>query len=553
MEIASVKNLTFTYNGAASYALKDITFSVKKGELVLLCGKSGCGKTTLLRMLKPELTPVGNITGEIHILSHSADNVPQRVSAEKIGFVMQSPDKQIATQRVYSELALGLESMGKQRNEILRKTAEISAYFGIERLYRKDTSHLSGGEKQLVSLASVLSCEPELMILDEPFSSLDPIAEKELAQTVVRLNRELGLTVIIASHRIDELFEYADKIAVMDSGRMLFFDKPCKCVFSIADNPLIYALPVSARLYSDMGFKKEENCPLNIVQGRRFLSENLKPIKQNTIMYDTIENKGETALKLSQVYFRYEKTGDDIIRCASLEIQCGEIYAILGGNGTGKTTLLSLMSGVLHPYSGKIIVNGRKITKYRFGSLYRGVISAVPQEPSEMFVKDSVDEELREMLTDDNTELCQEIVVRLGLDKLYDRHPYDLSGGEQRKLAFAKALLNRPKILLLDEPTAGLDCNSRSEIIAIIKELAVNGISVVIVTHDAEFASECADRCALFFDGRIISEEGTKKFFAANSYYTTASVRLTKGITDICVTYEDILKRIGADKNKEVQ
>ena len=553
MEIASVKNLTFTYNGASSYALKNITFSVTKGELVLLCGKSGCGKTTLLRMLKPELTPVGKTSGEVRIFSKSKDTLPPKESAAKIGFVMQSPDKQTVTQRVYSELALGLESMGLKRDEILRKTAEISAYFGIESLYRKDTAHLSGGEKQLVSLASVLACEPELIILDEPFASLDPIAEKELAQTLVRLNRELGLTVIIASHRIDEMFEYAGKIAVMDSGKLTFFDKPCRCVHSLADNPIKKAMPVSARLYADMGFTDEKNCPLNIASGRRFLSDNVKLLKQNIPVHDNNKKDGETALNLKQIYFRYDKTGDDIIRCTSLEIKRGEIYAILGGNGTGKTTLLNIMSGVLQPYSGKITVLGKSISKYRFGSLYRGVIAAVPQEPADLFVKDSVDEELSEMLTDDNRELCTKLSRRLELDKLYDRHPYDLSGGEQRKLAFAKALLTVPKILLLDEPTAGLDCDAKDEIITVIKEIADNGTSVVIVTHDAEFAADCADRCAMFFDGRIISEDITHDFFAANSYYTTSAVRLTKGITDICVKYDDILSRIGADKNKKVQ
>lgn len=563
MEAAAIENLSFTYNAAEKAALSGVSFTVQKGELVLLCGESGCGKTTLLRMLKPQLTPKGKLTGEVRLFGKNVNELSEYEGVSRIGFVMQSPEKQTVTQRVYSELALGLESIGADRDEILRKTGETAAYFGIEKLYRRDTMSLSGGEKQLVSIASVLACEPDLLILDEPTARLDPIAARELTDTVCRLNRELGITVIISEHITEGLFGFADKVAVLDSGRMMYFGRPCESVFALRSKRASGCFPISARLYAELGFTSSDGCPLNIGQGRRFLSERVEHCYYNEKECKALPCRPtvlKNAVELHEVYFRYDRDGEDIVRGASLTVNFGEVYTILGGNGSGKTTLLGIISGLIKPYAGKVTISGRRLSKYRSGSLYKGMLAAVPQNPTELFVKDTVREELEEMHNENGTQSFDKEMDRLcgsfGLNPLLDMHPYDLSGGEQHKLAAAKAMLSFPKILLLDEPTSGLDCTARAELVSIIRRLAAEGTAVIVVTHDADFAADCSDRCGFFFDGRIISEESVNEFFLKNTYYTTSAVRLTRGIIDGCVTYDDVYggcMENGVGENKKVR
>ena len=528
MEILSCKNVAFRYNESTEYALSDCTFSVKKGEKVMLCGASGSGKSTLLSLLKREVSPRGELSGEIDLIGRAATELSDRESAEKIGFVMQDPDSQTVCDKVSSELAFGLESFGTPSKEIQSRVGEMAAFFGIEPLYDRDISTLSGGQKQLVSLCSIMVTDPDILLLDEPTAQLDPVAARELLGILDRLNKEMGVTVIIAEHDPEELFDSCDKILYLSKGKTAFFDTPAKAAKYFAQNDLEGFLPETAKVFSGLC----SDLPLNVRQGRAQL-EKLATEDIPQTDESTAESTEPYALECKNIWQRYEKDSPDILKGCDLAVRKGECYGLLGSNGGGKSTLLRVICGLCKPYMGAVSLFGKKQKAYKNGSLFREMLAFLPQEPVTMFVKESVREDLLQS-ADENA--VKKIAERMGIEHLLDRHPWDLSGGEIQKCAFAKILLADPKMIVLDECTKGMDSFAKKALGDVLASLKAEGRTILLVTHDLEFAAENCERCGLLFDGKIAAEDNAVRFFSHNRFYTTAAARLTRGFFSGAVT-----------------
>ena len=551
MELLKVENLSFTYPGQDKPALRQVSFTVNSGEFVVLCGESGCGKTTLLRLLKRELAPHGERTGEISYLGCPQQELDERTAACEIGFVMQNPENQIVMDKVWHELAFGLENMGLPQQKIRRRVGEMACFFGIDEWFRKETHHLSGGQKQLLNLASIMAMQPKLLILDEPTSQLDPIAASDFIGTLVKLNRELGTTILMTEHRLEEVFPAADKAGVMEEGKMLLWDVPRtvgKRLREIRENhKMLVGLPSAVRIYNALDVPEAE-CPLTVREGREFLDAYFtNQVRQKKEAAQQLMPGEETALLLKNVRFRYERETPDILEGVKLEIKKGEIVSILGGNGSGKTTLLSVIAGLNRAYRGKIRVFGKKIKSYKGNELYRGTLGLLPQNPQSVFLRETVREdyhELKKVMGDTEQEMEEKIAriaKLLKIEELLDQHPYDLSGGQQQKAALGKILLLQPKLLLLDEPTKGIDAYSKFRLMELMRRLQSEGITILMVTHDVEFAASVSNRCAMFFDRELTSVDPPEEFFCDNSFYTTAANRIARQMYDGVVTCEDVV------------
>lgn len=544
MAILEIKNLSFTYNNAKVKALDHINLSVNQGDFVLICGESGCGKTTLLKLLKRQMQPEGTLEGEILYGGTPITELTEEETVSEIGYVMQNPENQIVTDKVWHELAFGLESLSEESGVIRRKVAEICGFLGIGEWYHKKTNELSGGQKQLVSLASVLVMQPKVLLLDEPTGQLDPIAASEFITALRKLNEELGITVILVEHRLEEVFPIADLVVLMDRAKVFLCDTPRAIGLALATgketHKLSLGMPASVRLFSALG--GSENCPLTVKEGKNYIASTFKrDICELEIPKPSMQEK-EIVVEIQDGYFRYSRELPDVLNGLDLKIYKNEILCILGANGAGKTTLLRIIGGVKRLYRGKYRLWGKKIKEYTNNTLYRNNVSTLPQNPMTLFVKNTVYEDLLEItkiLEYNKTEAVQTIetlLEKLGIMHLRDSHPYDISGGEAQKAALCKILLMKPQIILLDEPTKGLDAYSKKTLADILMLLKKEGKTIVIVTHDVEFAAEYSERCAMFFDGQIVSADDTISFFSCNNYYTTTCSRITRPVYKNAVT-----------------
>ena len=550
MEILSIKDLTFSYPNKENFALQNVNLSINSGDFVVVCGQSGSGKTTLLRMLKKEIAPHGEKQGAVYYKGEDVEKLDDKISAQKIGFVFQKPDQQIVTDKVWHELAFGLESLGYDSDYIRLRVGEMANYFGITSLFRKKTTELSGGQKQLMNLASVMAMSPDVIILDEPTSQLDPITANDFITTLKKINDELGLTVIIIEHRLQEVFPIADKVAVMEDGKVICYDTPRNVCEKLSNHPMSQGFPSAVRIWQKSGSKGE--CPLTVKEGRNFINLNFS--ERKLPLRNTIPNT-EDIITLKDVFFRYEKGGNDILSGTNLSIKKGEHFCILGGNGSGKTTTLKILAGLLKPYRGKVIIDNNKMTKKTTADFNRLGVAMLPQNPESVFLKSRV--------IDDYTELCKikgieksayedkinSVAEKLGIKDLLENHPYDLSGGEVQKCALGKVLISKPIILLLDEPTKGVDAYSKLSLSKILQEIKSDGVTIITVTHDVEFASIVADRCGLFFDGEVLSSLVPQEFFSKNNFYTTASSRISRDKFANAVTVDDVVSLIKEEQN----
>ena len=551
MESYKIENLSFTYPNRVNKAIDDISLSVNKGEFITLCGKSGCGKTTLFRLLKSSLAPYGALSGNIYFNGRALVELNSREQAEKIVFVMQSPDNQIVTDKVWHELAFGLESLGYSTPEIRTRVSEMASFFGIETWFHKKVTELSGGQKQLLNLASVMVMQPSVIILDEPTSQLDPIAAQEFLKTLEKINRELGTTVILSEHRLEDTFPISDRVIVMDKGRIIADSTPQKVgeILKLQNHDMYRALPAPMRIYGAV----EDNFeyPLTVRDGRAWLERYSENNTLNSDLIPKSENNtsAKTVIEIKDAFFRYEKDLPDVIKGLNVKINEGELFVILGGNGTGKTTALSLISGLNKPYRGGIMINGEDISKVN--NIYNCIIGVLPQNPQSVFVKKTVYLDLLEILSGkkiskkEKETRVRDISSLCRIEDLLESHPYDLSGGEQQRAALAKVLLMSPKILLLDEPTKGLDAHFKQIFADIISDLKSNGVTVVMVSHDIEFCAEYADRCAMFFDGNITSVGKPREFFAGKNFYTTSANRMARTRLPKAVLADDIILACG--------
>ena len=538
MELFSVQDLTFSYPGQTVPALERLSFDISAGEFLVIAGPSGCGKSTLLRQFKTALTPHGSIQGQLLFQGVPLKQVDPRTQASKIGFVQQNPDNQIVTDKVWHELAFGLESLGYDRATIRGRVAEMASFFGIQAWFYRDVASLSGGQKQLLNLASVMAMQPEVLILDEPTSQLDPIAASDFLATLGRIHRDLGATIVITEHRLDEVLPMADRLLILDGGKVLTWGAP-QAVFSTLReqaHPMLASMPAPMRIWSSV--PSNLPCPLTAGSGRQFLEQwaaehPLRPLPPRPW---SRKDGQEPWVTVREAWFRYEQGGADVIRGLNLTAYSGELFCILGGNGVGKSTALLLLSGSRRPYRGKVSRSGK-------------TVALLPQNPQLLFVKHVLEEDLWQGLpggrTPENRARMERVLRLCNLAGLLDRHPYDLSGGEQQRAALAKVLLREPQILLLDEPTKGLDSAFKESFAGILKQLTAQGVCVILVSHDVEFCAAYGDRCALFFDGGIVAEDAPVPFFSGKSFYTTAASRMARRLLPEAITAEDVIAACG--------
>ena len=558
-------------------ALRDTELHVRQGEFVVILGKSGCGKTTLLRQLKPSVTPVGKKKGQIIFDGKDICSLDDRMAASQIGFVWQDVNAQLVTDKVWHELAFGLESLGYDNRYVRRRVAEMGSFFGLGDIFHRKVMDLSGGQKQLVNLASVMAMSPKVLVLDEPTSQLDPIAANDFINSLVRINRELGTTIIMTEHRLEDVLPVCNRSVVMENGRIIYDGDVRGFAESVRskriDRGLYLSMPASVQIY--MGLEKDsgKQLPLTVPDAREWLVDYDRKFRENggAPVVPEIQNRGAdegvngsenqadnaavdkgdkkrgavngqkdagcreehpVVCSLDEVSFRYERNTRDVLRQVSLDIYANEILMINGSNGCGKSTMLSLIANLYSPYSGKL-----RIAK----NLRTGML---PQNPELLFTRRSVRDELID--ANDRQQLA-EIVRFCRLEELLDRHPYDLSGGEKQRLGLAKVLIADPDILLMDEPTKGLDNGFKMQLADMLRKLQKRGKTIVVVSHDIEFCAVAGDRVALLFDGEVAMVGDVRSYMSDNNFFTTAASRISRNILDGAVTVREVLAAYGAD------
>lgn len=553
MALFAFEELTFRYPEAPRDALRDVSVAIEPGQFVLACGQSGCGKTTLLRQFKSALAPHGHQSGRVLFDGVPLADVPEREQVARIGFVMQDPDAQIVTDKVWHELAFVLESLGCDERTMRLRVAEMASYFGIQHWFHKNVGELSGGQKQLLNLASVMAARPDVLVLDEPTSQLDPIAASDFLATVHRINRELGTTVVMSEHRLEEVYGLADRVVVLEEGRVVADGEPRAVAGQLhrAGSPMALALPAAARIAWGVESEQVET-PLTVREGRSWLADEVAAFPPHRWALPAGEAcdsaPARAAVELRDVWFRYERDGADVLRGTTLTVPEGSLFAVVGGNGTGKSTMLRAICGVARPYRGKITVLGRRLKDWKRAELFRGGVAMLSQDPLNLMVKKTVRGDLEEMLdgrgltAEQRTAAVREVAALTDIVPLLDAHPFDLSGGEVQRAALAKVLLNEPRLLLLDEPTKGLDAFFKEKLAALLRSLTARGTTVLMVSHDIEFCASYADRCALFFDGDAVTTNPPRRFFASNSFYTTAANRISRGLFENAVTVEEVVE-----------
>lgn len=556
--VLSCEHVSFCYPRQTDNAIEDISFSIGEAEFVVLCGQSGCGKTTLLRHFKKNQIPFGTGSGKLFYRGSDLETMDDRESAARIGFVGQNPDTQLVTDKVWHELAFGLENLGVPGEQIRRRTAEIAQYFGMESWFRRPVSELSGGQKQLLNLASVVIMQPDVLLLDEPTAQLDPIGTGRFLDTLRRLNRDLGTAVLLSEQRLEEVVPMADRVLIMHQGHLVADSVPEQCAakleaYEMDHNealPIASAMPVAVRVWKACHYRDEAGSPVSIRQGKSWLSDRVRktgqpgdPIKSAVSdrhpCHTAKRAVSETALFVDRLCFGYQKD-QRVLEDFTMRVPKGTLYAVVGGNGSGKSTALKAIMGICKPRRGKVKAAG----KIRF----------LAQNPKSLFTELTAAEELMAMLLPENggagvkeadrTQRVGETLSYLELTAQREQNPMDLSGGQQQRLALGKLLLTEPDILLLDEPTKGLDGAFKEKLAELLKDLCSKGKTVVLVSHDREFCARYADQCGLLFDGQLISEGETRAFFRENVFYTTAAQRMSRGVCGDCLLAEDIVRAL---------
>lgn len=552
-EIFRLEQVYFTYPTEKNPAIRNISLQIHSGEFLVLCGDSGCGKTTLLKQLKPELAPHGRMSGRIMYHGKELAQVNPRESAAGIGYVGQNPEDGIVTDKVWHELAFGLESLGLDSQIIRKRVAEMSQFFGIQSWFHQSTDSLSGGQKQLLNLASVMVMKPDILLLDEPTSQMDPVAAAEFLTMLGRIHRELGTTILMTEHRLEEVLSYSTRMVMLESGAICLDSTPREiaCRTEADSGRMSRVMPAPVRIWQALE-TAQTGCPLSVAEGRSWFEEYWKQREATVpvIQTDTKQNatvpcrNREVLVRVESLSFCYEKHGREILRNLSLDIAKGELLAIMGGNGSGKSTLLTLLAGMKLAQRGRIVYSDKEQP--------RPVL--LPQNPQLLFSEETVQKELEDMLSGKQPEErkhIQRLVKLCRLEGLLLRHPYDLSGGEQQRLALAKVLMTRPQLLLMDEPTKGLDAGFKKIFAEILTELQAQGCTVVLVSHDVEFCAEYAERCVLMFDGQVVSDGEPKEFFSENHFYTTTTNRMVRQYLPKAITVADVLQICGGYEGED--
>ncbi|MDR1573595.1 MAG: ATP-binding cassette domain-containing protein [Clostridiales Family XIII bacterium] len=572
MNAFEIKRFTFTYRDRETPALDNVNLVVHTGDFVVLCGKSGSGKSTLLRNLKAMPLPPGVGSGRITFFGRPVEMIPPMERVRRIGCVTQDPDSQIATNSVESELSAGLARLGLSERSVLLRVAEMVSFFGIQPWFHQEISTLSGGQKQMLTLASAMSLSPEVLLLDEPTAQLDPIAARDFLDAVKKINRETGTTVVISEQRLEEVFPMADRVVVLDLGRIVVDAPPKRVGVTLAQlgHDMALAMPAPMQVFLELeqdaavkwrraeaGSLRSMGFPITVRDGREWLDDLFRdrpPAKRSVDRPRAEDEAREAAVELKDLRFRYGKNDRDVIRNLNLTVPKGKFFCIVGGNGVGKSTAVRLIAGQLGPYRGKIFINGKDVKRLSAKEKDAGVVSLLPQNQNLLFTASTVRQSLLSVFDervkqDGNAFADYEkegklagVTALLILDDLLDRKPTELSAGEQQRVALGMTLLRETGILLLDEPTKGLDNHFKERFAVIVRALLSQGKTVLTVSHDVEFCAKHADICALFFDGRVVAAGEPRAFFSGNRFYTTAANRMSRHIFENAVTTRDVIE-----------
>ena len=541
MEVLRVENFSYSYSDRDYEAIKNIDLAINKGELVLVVGPSGCGKSTLLRALNRNIPDFsgGTVNGRVYLDGQSIRELSREEIVRSVGMIYQHPEKQIVFQDVEREIAFGMENLNMPIYKMKRNIMEVISLLGINHIKSKDTHEISGGERQKVAIASVLAMDPHIILFDEPISQLDPISSEELINCIKKLNRDLGKTIVLVEQRLDRCFHIADRIIFMDNGEVLCQGRPNDIPNIIEQK---YHLPNLAYIFKQA---RENIMPVSVKEGRDLIerrnfesternnsgdkntAKRQALVRKNRNGYD--DNIQNQILNIKNLNFSYEK-GSPILRDINLSIEKGEIMTIMGENGAGKSTLFKIISGITKKYKGTVTLSGKDINKF-YGSELINSIAYLSQNPNDYFGRDTVFEEVAYTLKnigEYNESTVESIMKDMDIENLRNYNPRDLSGGEKQRVAIACTLVTNPDILILDEPTRGMDSRAKERLGEIISNLAKDGKTVVLITHDSDFAADYTTRVVLMYKGEIVAKGTAEEILYDSLYYSPQVARCFK-------------------------
>lgn len=546
--VFTLNQFSYYYPRSSQPALKKVSLEIVTGEFLLLIGRSGSGKSTLARALCGLIPDFygGDIGGEILYRGTPLASWPKSQMAEEIGMVFQEPDKQLLYKNVERDIAFGLENLGLDNALMQRRVAEMMDFLNLNELRQRDSSLLSGGEKQKIALAGVLAVNPQVLILDEPTSQLDPVAATEFLALIKDLNQEFGITIILIEQRLDKAFTLADRVIVMEAGAIAFQGGSREQVsWAFAANyPLMPAIPAIFAV----GLR-DEKLPLTIKEGRRVLKAmgagREMPI-QGEKYSEPRPRSGDPLVEIKKLSFSYPDS-QPVIREMSLKIWPGECVALIGSNGAGKSTLLQAIAGLLSGYRGSIRVgeiSGKKLKPENLNHQ----LAYLPQNLEDFFLADTVSQDI--MLTSEGkTQNADFWLEAMNLQGYWNQDPRKLSTGEKQRAALAAILASDPAIILLDEPTTGVDREHKKQLGKLLGDLCRQGKTVLWVTHDIDFASEYAGRMLFMHDGRILAEGPVEEQIQENIFYTSQAARLFRPIDGSIINEAQAIEYLGRIKN----
>lgn len=533
MEKIIINGLSYWYPERDKPALDNINLNISEGELVLIVGPSGSGKSTLLRCFNRIIPDFygGKIKGKVYIDGIDLKLWNKSDIAKNMGMVYQHPEKQIVLQDVEREIAFGLENLNMDLNKMKRNVSEAISLLNLTSIKDKSTTEISGGEKQRIAIASVIAMNPEIIMFDEPISQLDPIGAEEVLNFIKKLNRDMGKTIILVEHRLDKCFDMADKIIFMENASIIGAERKNNIPNYINKK---YFLPNLAYVFKEAGYK---DIPFNVKEARGLLSKN----KFRKVEY-TIKKFNENVLEMNKLEFEY-KRGEKTLKGINMNLARGEIIAVMGENGAGKSTLFKLVAGIIENFKGKILIKGKEVQKLTDKERIK-TIGYLSQNPNDYLGRDTVFEEIGYTLKNINEydiKSVENIISKLRIDNLRDKNPRDLSGGEKQRVAIACTMVTNPDILILDEPTRGMDAEAKDILGNMIQEFAENGKSVVVITHDTDFAADYSDNILLMFDGEIVARGSAQDILYDSIYYSSQIARVFSGKCNI-VKSKDAIK-----------
>jgi energy-coupling factor transporter ATP-binding protein EcfA2 len=533
-----LRNITYAYPNQAKPVLENITLTVTPGEFLLVVGPSGAGKSTLLRCFNG-LVPHfygGKIQGQAQVGGRDPINLGPRGMSDLVGFVFQDPEAQFVTEQVEDELAFAMENHNFAQAKMRRRVEEVLDQLSMVHLRARRIDTLSGGERQRVAIGSVLTLQPAILVLDEPTSQLDPQAAEEILTTLQKLNHDLGLTIIISEHRLERVAQYADRICyVPGHGQPLLTGLP-RQVLSQVD-----LAPPLAQLGRALNWQP---LPLTIKEGHPFAAELKSRLKHNPPAANETPEKVRVAanpvITLKNVRYRYEGY-TEALKEINLALHRGERVALMGRNGSGKSTLLKNIVGLLRPQQGRVNILGRDTRQTDLLDITRRV-GFVPQNPGRLLFHETVAEELaftrhaHQLPPTDFADLLQS----LGLAELTQAYPRDLSSGERQRVALAAILAAEPEILLLDEPTRGLDYQNKVLLTRILNDLSGRGITIIMATHDVELVAHCADRVIIMGEGQVVVDGPIREVMTESLIFASQINKLLRD--NRFLTVEDVLQ-----------